>query len=133
MYRIGRNLQAYKVPKTRQCHSALYSSRAFQPPHPTRPVQYNQNEENQKPIEVQPASDQHNEANVFAPALEELTKTSKSFDLGSDKTEPLRYDDYFNRHHFDTYKLLRSLEHQGFTRGQAEVIMKGIKFKLRQR
>ncbi|KAG2180045.1 hypothetical protein INT43_003832 [Umbelopsis isabellina] len=132
MYRIGRNLQACKVPKTKQCHSALYTSRAFQPPHPTRPVQYNQNEEGQQPIEVQPADGQHDEASVFAPALEELTKTSKSFNLASDKIEPLRYDDYFNRHHFDTYKLLRSLEHQGFTRGQAEVIMKGIKFKLRQ-
>jgi hypothetical protein len=35
-------------------------------------------------------------------------------------------------HHFDTYKVLTQLEGQGFTRKQAEVIMKGIKFRLRE-
>ncbi|ORX50853.1 hypothetical protein DM01DRAFT_1337453 [Hesseltinella vesiculosa] len=36
------------------------------------------------------------------------------------------------KHHFDTYRLLRALENQGFSRQQAEVVMKGIKFKLRE-
>jgi hypothetical protein len=40
---------------------------------------------------------------------------------------------FYRRHHFDTHKLVQSLEQQGFSRAQAEVIMKGIKFKLRER
>ncbi|OAC98068.1 hypothetical protein MUCCIDRAFT_17243, partial [Mucor lusitanicus CBS 277.49] len=34
--------------------------------------------------------------------------------------------------HFDTYEVLTHLESQGFTRRQAEVIMKGMKFRLRE-
>ncbi|KAG0166167.1 hypothetical protein DFQ28_007657 [Apophysomyces sp. BC1034] len=41
-------------------------------------------------------------------------------------------EDLLGQHHFDTYRLLLDLEHQGFTRSQAEVVMKGIKFKLRE-
>lgn len=40
---------------------------------------------------------------------------------------------FYRQHHFDTHKLVQSLEQQGFSRTQAEVIMKGIKFKLRER
>ncbi|KAF7726941.1 hypothetical protein EC973_008237 [Apophysomyces ossiformis] len=45
---------------------------------------------------------------------------------------PASGEDLLGRHHFDTYRLLLDLEHQGFTRPQAEVVMKGIKFKLRE-
>ncbi|KAG2179470.1 hypothetical protein INT44_006316 [Umbelopsis vinacea] len=128
MNRIARNLQALKVPRGIQYRSASDSSRPFPPSHPTRPTLPENS--SQTTASVSPDGKQ-DESTVFAPALEELTKTSKPFNLATEKLEPPRYDDFFNRHHFDTFKLLRALEQQGFTRTQAEVIMKGIKFKLR--
>jgi hypothetical protein len=128
MNRISRNFQAFKVSRAIQYRSASDSSRPFPPSHPTRPIPADKSAQGSAAL-----SQDTDENTVFAPALEELAKTSKPFNLGSDRIEPPRYDDYFNRHHFDTFKLLRALEQQGFTRSQAEVIMKGIKFKLRHR
>lgn len=130
MYRLFRNLQRLKSPRAIQYRSVSDSSRPFQPPHPTRPLP--QGTESQGTAS-QPSNAVKDDATVFAPALEELAKTSKPFNLSSDRLEPPRYDDLFYRHHFDTFKLLRALEQQGFSRSQAEVIMKGIKFKLRHR
>jgi hypothetical protein len=36
-------------------------------------------------------------------------------------------------HHFNTYHIVQELERQGFSKQQAVVIMKGMKFKLRER
>lgn len=132
MIRISRNLQALKVPRAIQYRSASDSSRPFPPSHPTRPT-YPENSSQTTASVSQGTDVKQDDSTVFAPALEELTKTTKPFNLATDKLEPPRYDDFFNRHHFDTFKLLRALEQQGFTRTQAEVIMKGIKFKLRHR
>lgn len=38
-----------------------------------------------------------------------------------------------SQHHFDTYKIVQDLQAQGFSKEQAVVIMKGMKFKLRER
>jgi hypothetical protein len=132
MIRITRNLQALKVPRAIQYRSASDSSRPFPPSHPTRPTLSENSSQSTTSVSQDTVANQ-DDSTVFAPALEELANTSKPFNLASDKLEPPRFDDYFNRHHFDTFKLLRALEQQGFTRTQAEVIMKGIKFKLRHR
>jgi hypothetical protein len=37
------------------------------------------------------------------------------------------------QHHFNTFQIVQDLKNQGFTQEQAVVIMKGMKFKLRER
>lgn len=38
-----------------------------------------------------------------------------------------------SQHHFNTYTIVQDLQAQGFSKEQAVVIMKGMKFKLRER
>lgn len=66
---------------------------------------------------------------MASPPLNDTNPSSLDLDHAPDTTLPSLY----RLHHFDTYRLLQSLEQQGFTRPQAEVVMKGIKFKLRER
>lgn len=89
------------------------SSRPFPPPQPTRPIDH-----------FDPNNNSHNK-HVFSPALDAVV---------DDSTAQANKDPFAFRqsHHFDTYKVLTDLESQGFTRKQAEVIMKGIKFRLRE-
>ncbi|KAI8377863.1 uncharacterized protein BYT42DRAFT_571984 [Radiomyces spectabilis] len=84
------------------------ASTPFPPPQPTRPV-------------VQFDKDA-------------LSSSNNSSDNKRLKMEDIVHDPAIEqrRHHFDTYELLQTLERQGFTRSQAIVVMKGIKFKLRE-
>ncbi|CEJ01910.1 hypothetical protein G6F70_007114 [Rhizopus microsporus] len=83
-------------------------SKPFPPPQPTRPVEM---------------LDQKNDKKIaMSPTLDAVAE-----DMSHKKNVSFRQS-----HHFDTYKLLTQLESQGFSRKQAEVIMKGIKFRLRE-
>lgn len=88
----------------------LFGDRPFPPPQPTRPIDHL--EENTKD-------------DVLSPTFDAVTE---------DPTLKKNNDPFAFRqsHHFDTYQVLTQLEAQGFTRKQAEVIMKGIKFRLRE-
>jgi hypothetical protein len=87
------------------------ASRPFPPPQPTRPIDM--------------LDDANKKESVMSPTMDAVVEDIL---LHSDK-----YSDISKRsHHFDTYDLLMHLENQGFTRRQAEVIMKGIKFRLRE-
>ncbi|KAL0079740.1 hypothetical protein J3Q64DRAFT_1810725 [Phycomyces blakesleeanus] len=83
------------------------ASRPFPSPFPTRPAQH-----------MEPTDSQ-----TLADIVDASTPT---------KPDPTRPDAFLQQHHFDTYNLLQNLEQQGFSRAQAEVFMKGIKFKLRE-
>ncbi|KAG1403648.1 hypothetical protein G6F58_010329 [Rhizopus delemar] len=82
-------------------------SKPFPPPQPTRPIDI---------------LDQKDDKSVMSPTLDAVAQ-----DITHKNNTPFRQS-----HHFDTYKVLTQLEGQGFTRKQAEVIMKGIKFRLRE-
>ncbi|KAI8375712.1 hypothetical protein EDC96DRAFT_496275 [Choanephora cucurbitarum] len=87
------------------------ASRPFPPPQPTRPI--DMLEDNKKPSGMSPTLDA-----VAGDAVNHMKENGTQFKRS---------------HHFDTYELLNHLESQGgFTRRQAEVIMKGIKFRLRE-
>lgn len=89
------------------------SSRPFPPPQPTRPIDHLDD------------INSNNNKHVFSPALDAVV---------DDPTLQANKDPFAFRqsHHFDTYQVLIDLQSQGFTRNQAEVIMKGIKFRLRE-
>ncbi|GAA5809453.1 hypothetical protein MFLAVUS_002861 [Mucor flavus] len=89
------------------------SSRPFPPPQPTRPIDHLDD------------INSNNNKHVFSPALDAVV---------DDPTLQANKDPFAFRqsHHFDTYQVLIDLQSQGFTRKQAEVIMKGIKFRLRE-
>ncbi|CAO3699041.1 unnamed protein product [Rhizopus stolonifer] len=81
------------------------TSRPFPPPQPTRPIDI---------------LEQPKDKSVMSPALDAMAKD-------------IPHSSAFRQsHHFDTYKVHCQLENQGFSRMQAEVIMKGIKFRLRE-
>ncbi|CEG78729.1 hypothetical protein RMATCC62417_13296 [Rhizopus microsporus] len=84
-------------------------SKPFPPPQPTRPVDMLDQKKDDKKI-------------AMSPTLDAVAE-----DMSHKKNVSFRQS-----HHFDTYKLLTQLEGQGFSRKQAEVIMKGIKFRLRE-
>lgn len=42
-------------------------------------------------------------------------------------------NEYLPHHHFNTHRIVEELEKKGFSKQQAVVIMKGMKFKLRER
>jgi hypothetical protein len=58
---------------------------------------------------------------------ETASATSSPSSIAADNAEEI------TRHHFDTYRIVQGLEAQGFTKEQAVVVMKGMKFKLRER
>ncbi|KAI8143207.1 hypothetical protein BJV82DRAFT_611794 [Fennellomyces sp. T-0311] len=88
------------------------ASRPFPSPYPTRPA-----------IPTEEGEGEGRESQL--PVLMETATEEKQH--GDYECTPFR-----PQHHFDTYKLLLALERQGFSRSQAEVVMKGIKFKLRE-
>ncbi|KAI7898858.1 uncharacterized protein BX663DRAFT_523071 [Cokeromyces recurvatus] len=89
------------------------ASKPFPPPQPTRPVDM--------------INDMNNNANATSPTLDAIVEDSNK------KEHSFTADTSFRRsHHFDTYELLTFLENHGFKRKQAEVIMKGIKFRIRE-
>jgi hypothetical protein len=86
------------------------ASRPFPPPQPTRPIDI---------------LDDPSKKESVSPTMDAVAEDTM---LHSDKSSNISR----RSHHFDTYDLLMHLESQGFTRRQAEVIMKGIKFRLRE-
>lgn len=87
----------------------VFGDRPFPPPQPTRPIEhYNVKDDG------------------LSPTLDAVTEDPS---LQRNNNDPFAFR---QSHHFDTYEILTHLESQGFTRKQAEVIMKGIKFRLRE-
>ncbi|KAI9319746.1 hypothetical protein BX666DRAFT_1915876 [Dichotomocladium elegans] len=126
--RTGRKIRCLK-----QCRgiSSEDSSRPFPSPFPTRPAQQQQQ---QQSMPIRPSS--ADELPLPTPI-----PMSRNAPLSGDNLPPpaaMPLEDlssgspWIHTHHFDTYQLLKSLERQGFSRAQAEVVMKGIKFKLRE-
>jgi hypothetical protein len=113
--RVQKNL---KIARTVHYRSFGDASRPFPPPNPTRPAEEAPSIDDAKPKEVPPSKDF-----VMSSTLDAIAEHT----IYQPKETELR-----RSHHFDTYNLLTQLENQGFTRTQAEVIMKGIKFRLRE-
>ncbi|KAI9268967.1 hypothetical protein BDA99DRAFT_557745 [Phascolomyces articulosus] len=129
------------------------SSRPFPSPYPTRPAliakpdngKAEEGEYQEKLLPV-PLSTTHNVTNITntEQLLNESMNDNDTFDQQRQKQQYQQHQQQQQRrsliddtpfqpqHHFDTYKLLLALESQGFSRTQAEVVMKGIKFKLRE-
>ncbi|KAI7870814.1 hypothetical protein BDF14DRAFT_1720376 [Spinellus fusiger] len=89
------------------------ASRPFPSPFPTRPA----------PPPPSPPTTTHQGTEPNVKSLVDIVDATPIY---------LSKADSFRQHHFDTYNLLTELERQGFTRSQAEVFMKGIKFRLRE-
>lgn len=83
----------------------VFGDRPFPPPQPTRPIEHYDD--------------------VLSPTFDAVTEDPSL----QKPNDPFAFR---QSHHFDTYEILTHLESQGFTRKQAEVIMKGIKFRLRE-
>lgn len=92
------------------------SSRPFPPPQPTRPIDHLDDTTSSNADHKEATMSNTIDAVAGDPTIHKL----------KDPNPPRQ------SHHFDTYELLKHLESQGFTRKQAEVIMKGIKFRLRE-
>ncbi|KAJ8656055.1 hypothetical protein O0I10_008277 [Lichtheimia ornata] len=121
--RTHRPLIAKSIRK--RCIGTDETSRPFPSPFPTRPTQPNKNDELALPVPVPiTQSDTHVE--------EPYSHSSFRSNNSSNSYEGMNETPLPPTHHFDTYQLLQALERQGFTRSQAEVVMKGIKFKLRE-
>ncbi|KAG2217394.1 hypothetical protein INT45_005884 [Circinella minor] len=146
----ARNKQRIKLPRPKlfyRCIESDESSRPFPSPYPTRPALIGkpENEEEQDkqllPVPMSAATDNftsttnteqllNNENNNDT--LKQRQRQEQQYQRRR-QAHPLVDDISFqSQHHFDTYKLLLALERQGFSRTQAEVVMKGIKFKLRE-
>jgi hypothetical protein len=119
IHRFSR-LLSLQLPKFKSTNSSLLlqqqrrhidTSRPFPPPQPTRPIDHLE-----EPSAAKPLMSTTMNAVDEDPTLHNL----------KDPNPPAKI------HHFDTYELLKLLESQGFTRKQAEIIMKGIKFRLRE-
>ncbi|KAI8344560.1 hypothetical protein BC941DRAFT_408965 [Chlamydoabsidia padenii] len=124
-----------------QCRHFGDQSRPFPSPYPNRPILEDDNNNNNN-------KDPNNLALDTSPILTDHidSMTSNNNDTNNQKGDRIQTDHLkpqpnedtnstlsaYRLHHFDTYRLLQSLEQQGFTRPQAEVVMKGIKFKLRE-
>ena len=149
----ARHKQRIKLPRPKlfyRCIESDESSRPFPSPYPTRPALIgkpeNEREQEEKqhllPVPMLTATDNvTNTANT-----EQLFNNENNNDtLKQRQQQERQYQQrrqahplvdavsFQPQHHFDTYKLLLALERQGFSRTQAEVVMKGIKFKLRER
>lgn len=60
-------------------------------------------------------------------------KTLETIDNIVKETSNVNNVEELRHHHFDTFQIVKDLKSQGFTQEQAVVIMKGMKFKLRER
>ncbi|KAI8075227.1 hypothetical protein BC940DRAFT_287773 [Gongronella butleri] len=141
--------------RSRVTHRLYSSEKPFPRPYPNRPI--DQQETAASPTDEQNATSHENGDNVASipPSSTSISPLSSSTStevppvasLAGDENEPrviplvsaqadlLKSDtssQFIRKHHFDTYRLLQTLENQGFSRLQAEVVMKGIKFKLRE-
>ncbi|KAI9475393.1 MAG: hypothetical protein EXX96DRAFT_573134 [Benjaminiella poitrasii] len=90
------------------------ASKPFPPPQPTRPVDI---------LNDAKAST----TSTSSPTLDAIVEDSNKNDQSAVNDTSFR-----RSHHFDTYDLLTYLEGHGFKRKQAEIIMKGIKFRIRE-
>ncbi|KAI8084253.1 uncharacterized protein B0P05DRAFT_534827 [Gilbertella persicaria] len=111
--RLGRSRALLRCPSLRRT-AFSDSSRPFPPPQPTRPIDMLDEAKNKSTMNT----------SSISPTLDAVAEDTMSRDKNPNS--------FRRSHHFDTYKLLTYLESQGFTRPQAEVIMKGIKFRLRE-
>lgn len=119
---------------SRHSFSADDSSRPFPSPHPTRPIQ------NAPPSKPQPPSQDFQLPSSLAEIQQPPDTTSTAASGNGSNNSNFKVEAATTssnptpvEHLFDTYKLLQVLENQGFTRAQAEIVMKGIKFRLRDR
>lgn len=119
---------------SRRSFSADDSSRPFPSPHPTRPIQ------NAPPSKPQPPSQDFQLPSSLAEIQQPPDTTSRAASGNGSNNSNFKVEAATTssnptpvEHLFDTYKLLQVLENQGFTRAQAEIVMKGIKFRLRDR
>lgn len=113
MNRIARsNLVKRSLLLKRYNHDA---SKPFPPPQPTRPIDH-----------LNDSANNLNSTDPLKDSIMSSTLEAVADDTMSEKT-------HRRSHHFDTYDLATHLENHGFSRGQSETIMKGIKFRLRQR
>jgi hypothetical protein len=110
------------------CRSFGDQSRPFPAPFPTRPILEDDKDPSNLALDTSPILTDHIDT-MASPLLNDTNPSPLDLDPVHDTSVPSLY----RLHHFDTYRLLQSLEQQGFTRPQAEVVMKGIKFKLRER
>lgn len=112
LFRLKPFRQSYlqQLPRRNGIHDA---SRPFPPPQPTRPIHE---------LEGNSSNDSNN-GNIMSSTLDAVAEDTISY------KDP---NSFKRSHHFDTYEVLTHLESQGFTRRQAEVIMKGMKFRLRE-
>lgn len=100
-----------QLPRRNGIHDA---SKPFPPPQPTRPIH---------DVQENGSSNDNSSSGTM----------SSTLDAVAEDTLSVKDPNSFKRsHHFDTYEVLTHLESQGFTRRQAEVIMKGMKFRLRE-
>ncbi|CAO3632929.1 unnamed protein product [Cunninghamella blakesleeana] len=133
----------YKIDRTIQ--NRYFSDQPFPSPYPNWPV-VEPKKEQQK---IEDAELDNNNSNNSNNALQLFTQhdntpidnnnninTNNNNSTDKIKTPNSQVTDiihtFYRQHHFDTYRLLEALEKQGFSRSQAEVVMKGIKYKLRE-
>lgn len=90
------------------------ASKPFPPPQPTRPIH---------DVHDNASNSDSNSSGTMSSTLDAVAEDTLSV------KDP---NSFKQSHHFDTYEVLTHLESQGFTRRQAEVIMKGMKFRLRE-
>ncbi|CAO0797804.1 unnamed protein product [Mucor circinelloides] len=100
-----------QLPRRNGIHDA---SKPFPPPQPTRPIH---------DVQENGSSNDNSSSGTMSSTLDAVAEDTLS------AKDP---NSFKRSHHFDTYEVLTHLESQGFTRRQAEVIMKGMKFRLRE-
>ncbi|ORZ03561.1 hypothetical protein BCR43DRAFT_467202 [Syncephalastrum racemosum] len=114
-----------------RCHSS-YSDLPFPSPHPTRPLQQDDDAPKLRPPPSDKTKEQKQENKTKKTVFDDLAEAAtKSLKNTKNDLTSLR-DQTDIKHHFDTYDLLTKLSLQGFSRRQSEVVMKGIKFRLRE-
>ncbi|KAI9306016.1 hypothetical protein BJ944DRAFT_264239 [Cunninghamella echinulata] len=130
---ILKSSRLYKLDNTLQYK--YFSDQPFPSPYPNRPVVDHKKEQNIEETGLSnnnalqnwnPKDSNNNNDNYIS-----IDNTLDKLKTSSSTTNTLQ-PSYNRQHHFDTYRLLEALEKQGFTRSQAEVVMKGIKYKLRE-
>lgn len=105
----------------------------FPSPHPTRPIPHDDDAPKLKPPLPDRAGGQKPESKAGKTVFDDLAEAAKK-PLRTHKTSLASLRDQTDiKHHFDTYDLLTKLSMQGYSRRQAETVMKGIKFRLRER
>ncbi|KAI8974947.1 hypothetical protein BDB01DRAFT_728582 [Pilobolus umbonatus] len=106
-------LKCFRIPATsRTLRPYSDFHKPFPPPQPTRPIDTKEDK---------------------LPLFSTSSSVSSTFDAVVEDAISHKKEGRLKKNHpFDTYLVLTQLEQQGFTRGQAEAIMKGIKFKLRE-